>query len=133
VIEKNTETLLPDIVYTHHLGDLNIDHRRTHEAVVTACRPLPGCSVHTLLFFEVASSGEFQTPGSAALFMPNWFNDISETLSLKLEVLEAYHMEMCQWSHARSLKSLEALAHWRGVSIGAHAAESFVLGRLINH
>jgi N-acetylglucosamine malate deacetylase 1 len=133
VIEEMMEKLGPEIVYTHHSGDLNIDHRRTHEAVVTACRPLPSSPVHTLLFFEIASSTEFQTAGSAHPFNPNWFNDISETLGLKLEALEAYHMEMCPWPHARSLKSLEALAHWRGASIGVHAAESFVLGRLINH
>jgi N-acetylglucosamine malate deacetylase 1 len=133
IVEKYVDKLKAEIVYTHHSGDLNIDHRRTHEAVVTACRPLPSSPVHTLLFFEVASSTEFQTAGSAHPFNPNWFNDISETLALKLEALEAYHMEMCPWPHARSLKSLEALAHWRGASIGVHAAESFVLGRLINH
>ncbi len=43
----------PATVFTHHAGDLNIDHRRVHEAVVTACRPQPGHSLRTLLFFEV--------------------------------------------------------------------------------
>ena len=52
----------PGIVYAHWSGDVNIDHRRLHEAVVTACRPQPGHPVHTLLFFEIPSSTEWQVP-----------------------------------------------------------------------
>lgn len=91
----------PDIVYTHHSGDVNADHRRIHEAVVTACRPLPGCPVQTLLFFEVVSSTEWQT--SLAPFVPNWFVDIGGTLDLKLKALDAYSSEMRPWPHARSV------------------------------
>lgn len=29
----------PSMVLTHHAGDLNIDHQRVHQAVITACRP----------------------------------------------------------------------------------------------
>ena len=47
-----------DIVYTHHVGDLNTDHVRVHDAVCVACRPVPESSVRTLLFFEVQSSTE---------------------------------------------------------------------------
>src|SRR4029079_222285 len=35
----------PTVVYTHHAHDLNIDHQLTHQAVLTACRPLPGSGV----------------------------------------------------------------------------------------
>ena len=55
----------PECVYVHHAGDVNVDHRRLHEAVVTACRPTPGHVVKRLLSFEVASSTEWQPPGSA--------------------------------------------------------------------
>lgn len=119
----------PTTVYTHHAGDVNIDHRRIHNAVVTACRPVPGHSVTSLLFFEIPSSTEWQPPGSAPSFSPNWHVDISETLTLKLEALAAYDSELRQWPHPRSLQAVEHLARWRGASIGVEAAESFILGR----
>jgi len=129
VIEKAIVQHHPQIVYTHHHGDVNIDHRLTHEAVVTACRPLPNHPVHTLLFFEVPSSTEWQTAGSASPFIPNWFVDISETLTLKLKALEAYESEMRSYPHPRSLEAVEYLARWRGATVGVQAAEAFILGR----
>lgn len=132
VIEQEIVKYQPEIIYTHHIGDVNIDHRRIHQAVVTATRPIPSSTVKTLLFFEVASSTEWQTPGSAPAFTPNWFVDISQTLSLKLEALAAYEFEMRSWPHARSIEALEHLAHWRGASVGVEAAEAFILGRRLN-
>jgi N-acetylglucosamine malate deacetylase 1 len=129
VIEQETIKYQPDIIYTHHNGDVNIDHRRIHEAVITATRPIPSNTVKTLLFFEVASSTEWQTPSSAPIFAPNWFVDISETLSLKMKALAAYESEMRPWPHARSILALEHLARWRGASVGVEAAEAFILGR----
>jgi LmbE family N-acetylglucosaminyl deacetylase len=79
--------------------------------------------------FEVPSSTEWQIPGSAPLFSPNWFEDVTTTIHLKLEALEAYKLEMRSWPHPRSLKAIEYLARWRGSSVGCEAAEAFVLGR----
>lgn len=132
VVEDLINEFKPDIVYTHHIGDVNIDHRRIHEAVITACRPIPGNHfVKQILFFETASSTEWMTPGSAPAFSPNWYVDISETLELKLDALRAYECEMREWPHARSVEALKYLAHWRGANIGVHAAEAFILGRNI--
>ncbi|NEQ36718.1 MAG: PIG-L family deacetylase [Okeania sp. SIO3I5] len=133
VVEQAIDKHQPEIIYTHHRGDLNIDHCYVHQAVVTATRPLPNRSVKTLLFFEIASSTEWQTPYSAPIFAPNWFVDVSDTISLKLKALEAYQSEMRPWPHARSIIALEHLAHWRGATIGVEAAEAFMLGRNITH
>jgi len=127
-IENFIEKKQPDIIYTHYKDDLNIDHRRINEAVVTACRPQPDLHLKSLLFFEVASSTEWQIPNT---FSPNWFVDVSETLNLKLKALETYQSEMRPYPHARSIKAVEHLAHWRGASVGVEAAEGFVLGRKI--
>lgn len=128
-IEQTIAQHRPDTVLTHHAGDVNIDHQRVHQAVVTACRPQPGHPVQTLLFFEVPSSTEWQPPGSAPAFTPNWFVDISSTLDCKLKALDAYAEELRAWPHPRSLQAVEALARWRGATIGVEAAEAFVLGR----
>lgn len=132
-VVKVVETLIdahgPRAIYTHHAGDVNVDHRRLHEAVVTACRPQRGHPVQMLLFFEVPSSTEWQAPGSAPMFAPNWFVDISTTLARKLAALDAYVAELRAWPHPRSRQGIEHLARWRGATIGVEAAEAFVLGR----
>lgn len=132
-ITKAVEALIaehqPDTVLTHHAGDVNIDHRRLHEAVVTACRPQHGHPVKTVLCFEVPSSTEWQLPGSAPAFTPNWFIDISATLERKLSALEVYAEELRAWPHPRSRQGVEHLAYWRGATVGMDAAEAFMLGR----
>jgi len=119
----------PQVVYVHHSGDVNVDHRLLHEAVITACRPTPGHAVRRLLSFEVPSSTEWQPPGSASAFLPNWFVDISDQFNLKIDALEAYASEMRPWPHARSLKAVEYLGRWRGAQVGVEAAEAFCLLR----
>lgn len=131
VIEETIHKMQPEIVYTHHMGDLNIDHQCIHKAVITACRPIPGHSVKFLLFFEVPSSTEWQIPNSAKSFTPNCYVNITNTLDLKMEALYAYQIEMRQWPHPRSLEAIKHLAHWRGASIGVDAAEAFMVGRQI--
>jgi LmbE family N-acetylglucosaminyl deacetylase len=129
IVEALVAEHRPYTVFTHHAGDLNIDHRRTHEAVATACRPQPGHSVKRILAFEVASSTEWQLPHSAPAFEPNWFVDISETLEVKLAALDVYAAELRAWPHPRSRQAVEHLARWRGATVGVNAAEAFLLGR----
>jgi LmbE family N-acetylglucosaminyl deacetylase len=127
-VERLIEQFEPDIVYTHHAGDVNVDHRRVSEAVVTACRPRPD-RVRTLLFFEVPSSTEWQTGGQNRVFDPNLFCDITEFLEVKLLALHAYSGEMREWPHPRSIEAVEHLARWRGATVCVPAAEAFMLGR----
>ena len=128
-IEAVIERVRPQIVLTHFGGDLNIDHRIVNQAVLTACRPTPKQGVKEILFFEVPSSTEWQVPIEGEAFIPTWFEDISETLELKIKALTAYEHELREWPHPRSVKAVEHLAHWRGASCGVDAAEAFVLGR----
>ena len=128
-VEEIIKKYNPDTIFTHHGGDLNIDHRLTHDAVLTACRPQSDNSVKTLLFYEVPSSTEWQSPNSVLFFTPNWFIDISDELNLKTQALNAYHDELRAWPHPRSIKGVEYLARWRGATICVEAAEAFVLGR----
>lgn len=118
-------------VFTHHAGDVNIDHRIVHDAVIAASRPQPGYPVKELLFFEVPSATEWRPPDSATPFNPTWFVDISRTLAIKLAALEAYRAELRPFPHPRSPEAVTALARWRGATVGVEAAEAFVLGRKI--
>ena len=128
-IEAVVERVRPQIVLTHFGGDLNIDHRIVNQAVLTACRPAPKQGVKEVLFFEVPSSTEWQVPIEGEAFTPTWFEDISETLEIKIKALTVYEHELREWPHPRSVKAVEHLAHWRGATCGVDAAEAFVLGR----
>lgn len=129
-VETKIVELKPEIIYTHHVGDLNIDHQITHKAVVTACRPQPNFSVKTIYSFEVISSTEWQSP-SLLPFMPNIFYDISDYLDIKMQAVEAYIDEMRQIPHSRSLEHIRLLAKHRGYCVGVNAAEAFMLVREI--
>lgn len=130
-IEKEVDSFEPEIVYTHHAGDVNVDHTMTHNAVITACRSLPDCSVKTILFFETLSSTEWQMQTSDKIFYPNWFVDITGTFVEKQKVLHLYESEMREFPHTRSYKAIENLAQLRGCTVGTEYAEAFMLGRNI--
>src|SRR5262249_58225797 len=55
LVEGLVEKFDPEVVYTHHPGDLNVDHAVVHRAVLTATRPQPGQRVREIYTFEVAS------------------------------------------------------------------------------
>lgn len=130
-VERFVSRFSPATVLTHHGGDVNVDHTVTHEAVLAACRPQPGHCVRELYFFEIPSSTEWRTPGGAAPFHPNHFVDISGTLDTKLRALDVYASELRAFPHPRSRQAVEALARWRGATVGVLAAEAFVVGRQI--
>lgn len=120
----------PDVVYTHHHGDLNVDHRVVHQAVLTACRPQPGACVREIYTFEVMSSSEWSTPTQDP-FLPNYFVDISAFLAVKMAALDAYGREMRDPPHSRSRAHVEGLAKHRGSCVGFDAAEAFMVARFL--
>ncbi|WP_100256936.1 PIG-L deacetylase family protein [Reinekea forsetii] len=124
-IEKRIHELHPEIIYTHHMGDLNIDHQITHKAVMIACRPQPDFCVKEIYAFEVLSSTEWQTPGLMP-FIPNVFVDITNYMQIKMKVLDAYKLEMHDAPHSRSIENVSQLNKFRGNSVGVYSAESFI-------
>ena len=130
-VEKVISEIRPAVVYTHHIGDLNIDHQITHMAVMTAARPQPNCSIREIYSFEVLSSTEWSTPSPESFFIPNRFVDISATLDRKLLALESYSDEMRKFPHSRSVESVSILAQYRGTAVGISAAEAFKIERIL--
>lgn len=122
----------PDRVYTHHPADLNVDHQLAYRASMTCFRPQPSDRVvKEILTFEVPSSTGWLGGSTGTGFLPNWYRDISEVLPRKMDALRAYEREMRSWPHARSYEAVEALARFRGSSVGIAAAEAFCLERAI--
>lgn len=131
-LESLIDAIQPDGVFTHHPGDVNVDHRRIHEAITAACRPQPAYCVRTILCFEVPSSTEWQLPGGGQPFVPNCYVGLSPNdLLARREALECYAAELRPWPHPRSLESLESLSRLRGGQAGVAAAEAFMIARAI--
>jgi N-acetylglucosamine malate deacetylase 1 len=129
-LEDLLSKIMPQVIYTHHYGDLNVDHQIAHRAVMTACRALPGSSVTEIYTFEVMSSTEWNSVGHAP-FLPNLYVDIASYLDTKMRALDAYKQEMCSVPHSRSKEHLQYLAKHHGHCVGIEAAEAFMVMRLL--
>lgn len=131
VVEASVDEVQPTTVYTHHRGDLNIDHDIVHRAVLAACRPQPGHCVREIYSFPVRSSTEWSGPSHATVFAPSMFVDITRTLEQKMKALAAYDVEMREPPHSRSLSAVEAEARVAGATVGLAAAEPFEVIRIV--
>jgi LmbE family N-acetylglucosaminyl deacetylase len=130
-IEPVIKKIKPTIIYTHHGGDLNLDHRIVHRASMTALRPMPLGSYKAIYAFEVASSTEWASAAIGEPFRPDHFVCIEATIERKIEALRAYDKEMRDFPHSRSYDALRALAVVRGASVGLSSAEGFMTLRSI--
>ena len=130
-IEKLLDTYTPDIIFTHHYGDLNQDHQVTFQAVMTAARPLPGKKPIEILCFETVSSSEWTQNTQDKLFKPTYFVDISDTINDKLQALHHYDVEMRTFPHPRSYEGVQHLARVRGMTVGVEYAEAFEIIRRV--
>lgn len=134
-IIKKIEMLIretkPSIIFTHHEGDLNIDHEITNRAVVTAARPFKDHPVRMIAAFSVPSSTDWAFSGRTSAFCPNYFVDISATVGAKINALSAYSSEMREFPHPRSIEALRAYNRYWGSVVGCDAAEPFSIVRMI--
>ena len=130
IIEKYIEYIKPDIIYTHFGGDLNIDHKITFEAVLTASRPMGQEYVKEIYAFETVSSTEWNFNGIDS-FKPNYFVDITETLDMKLKAMECYKSELKEFPHPRSNENLKASAIKWGSVVSKMYVEAFQVMRII--
>ncbi len=129
-VENKITKFKPDTIFTHYSECLNIDHKITYQAVLTACRPLKNSPVKKILSFEILSSTEWSKNKNKA-FDPNYFIDITKAIEGKINALKFYKEELREYPHSRSLKGVKALARFRGISCGKNYAEGFYLNRLI--
>ncbi len=126
MIEEVSRRVQPNIIYTHHHGDVNTDHQAISKAMQAICRPMQGSSINHVYAFEVPSATEWNFRHTGQ-FCPNVFVDVSRTIEKKVEALERYQSEIRSFPHPRSAEYLRSLAKVRGGQTGFHAAEAFEL------
>jgi N-acetylglucosamine malate deacetylase 1 len=132
VIEKEKLDFQPEIIFTHHGGDVNIDHQKTFDAVITATRPMQNEVVKTVITFETPSGTEWIASSDPRKFIPNLFIEVSvKNLNTKIKGMESYEFERRKYPHPRSPESLKIQAQRWGIVVGANFAEAFCLVRSI--
>jgi LmbE family N-acetylglucosaminyl deacetylase len=128
-VEGLIEEFQPELIFTQHPGDLNLDHALTARAVLTASRPVAGQCVKEIYTFEAPSSTEWAFRKTGDPFAANVFYDISAHLDQKLAAMEQYDSEARPFPHPRSPEALRARAQLWGTVAGCPAAEAFELIR----
>jgi LmbE family N-acetylglucosaminyl deacetylase len=133
VVEKEKQDFNPEVIFTHHGGDVNIDHQRTFESIITACRPMQNEKVKMIITFETPSGTEWRSPTDPKHFLPNLFFSVSEAdVDAKIKGMESYEFERRAYPHPRSPEALKIQAQRWGVIIGSNFAEAFCLVRSLN-
>jgi LmbE family N-acetylglucosaminyl deacetylase len=128
-IEAEISDHSPDVVYTHHYGDLNVDHELTCRATITATRPLADSNIDRVLAFETLSASEWSVPSPDNAFQPTSFVTISDQLATKTDALSVYETELREPPHPRTVDTIRKNAEVYGSKAGVPAAEPLELLR----
>lgn len=114
----------PDLIITHDISCLNVDHRKVNEATLTAFRPQWG-KKQTILTYYIPSSTDYNFNSK---FEGRVYVDVEETYKDKLSCLsEVYFDELRPSPHSRSLENIDALMRTWGSEVGLGHAEKFNL------
>jgi LmbE family N-acetylglucosaminyl deacetylase len=131
-ISKIFFEVAPEIVYCVNRSDAHSDHRITFEAVMACTKSFRYPFIKRVLMYECISETEFAPSLPEKIFIPNYFVDISKYLEKKLEIMRIYESELGEHPFPRSERNIEALATFRGASVGVEYAEAFQLIKYID-
>ncbi len=120
-----------ETVYLPFIGDMHLDHRETLESAMVGLRPVHNPAVKEIYMYETVSETGWNIPMPDRAFVPNVWVDISETFREKIKAMECYESQICEYPHPRSAEGVEALAKYRGSTVGVQYAECFMAVRLI--
>lgn len=95
-VENEVEAWRPSLVYTHHVGDLNMDHRRVAESVLVATRGRP--------VFSMAPEWPSRCVGP--VWEPDISFDIGTAMETKVAACLCYEDEIRPYPHPRSERAI---------------------------
>jgi len=122
----------PEVIYVMNRSDAHSDHRIVFDAVVACTKSFRYPFIKQVLMYECISETEFAPALPEKVFIPNYFVDISAYMNKKLEIMKIYASELGVHPFPRSIDNMNALAHYRGASVGVAYAEAFQLIKFID-
>ena len=122
----------PEVIYTMNRSDAHSDHRVIFDAVSACTKAFRYPYIKKVLMYECISETEFAPAIPERVFQPNYFVDISNYLDKKNEIMQVYQSELGEHPFPRSNKNIEALATFRGATVGVKFAEAFQLLKFID-
>lgn len=131
-ISKIFQDLQPEIIYVMNRSDAHSDHRIVFDAVMSCTKSFRYPYIKKILMYECISETEFAPVLPEKTFMPNYFVDISNYFQTKIEIMKVYDSELGEHPFPRSIKNIEALATFRGASVGVEHAEAFQIVKYID-
>ena len=121
----------PEVIYVMNRSDAHSDHRITFDAIMACSKSFRHPYIKKILMYECLSETEFSPTLPENIFQPNYYVDITSTFREKISCMSIYNSEIEEHPFPRSFKNIEALATFRGASVGVFYAESFQLIKLI--
>ncbi len=131
-ISRIFQELEPETIYVMNRSDAHSDHRIVFDAVMSCTKSFRYPYVKKVLMYECLSETEFAPILPERVFQPNYFVDISDFLNNKIEIMKIFDSELGEHPFPRSIKNIEALATYRGATIGVNHAEAFQLIKYID-
>ena len=129
IIQKISETfkkIKPAVLYLPNKSDIHSDHQIAFKLAFSASKNFRTPYVKKILMYECLSETEFAIPASEAVFIPNYYSDISQFYNSKIKAMKIYASEVMDEPLPRSISTIEALARYRGSRIGCKYAEAFM-------
>jgi N-acetylglucosamine malate deacetylase 1 len=131
-VSKVFNEVKPEVIYCLNRSDAHSDHRVTFDTVMACTKSFRYPFVKCVLMYECISETEFAPSLPEKVFLPNYYVDISEFLHEKLDLMKIYESEIGEHPFPRSMRNIEALAVFRGASVGVEYAEAFQLLKFID-
>jgi LmbE family N-acetylglucosaminyl deacetylase len=126
------QELEPEIIYVMNRSDAHSDHRIVFDSVMSCTKSFRYPYVKKVLMYECLSETEFAPILPERVFQPNYFVDISNFLNKKIEIMKIFDSELGEHPFPRSVKNIEALATYRGATVGVSYAEAFQMIKYID-
>jgi LmbE family N-acetylglucosaminyl deacetylase len=120
----------PTHLYLPHPGDIHQDHKAVYRAALVAARPQGIHKISNIYCYETLSETEW-TPMQEKPFVPNHFVDVTNVFDKKVAAMECFASQLKAFPHSRSIETFEALAKFRGSTVGVQRAEAFIVERQI--
>ena len=125
--KKAINEVKPDMIYVNHPSDIHTDHRYTYDAVMSSSKNFNHPFINKIISYETISETDFSPISYRKHFLPNIFIDITEFMEHKLKIMTIYESEIMKDPMPRSVRSIKALASFRGTRIGVKYGEAFQL------